>query len=406
MLQYQAMKYVLIVPDGMADWSLPELDGRTPLMAARTPALDALARESLIGTVLTVPQGMYPGSDVANMALLGYDPRQYYTGRGPLEAAAMGIPLDPRDVAFRCSLISTDGETLLDHSGGGISTDEARPLIEWLQTKLGTPQIHFFAGVGYRHVMRWQNGPVEVHCTPPHEIVGQPLRTHYPRGDGEQTLRQLIEDSFELLDTHPINRRRREEGKLPANMAWFWGQGRAPRLEPFSLKWGITGAVIAAVDLIKGLGILAGLEVPQVPGATGYVDTNYHAKGEYTLRMLQKHNFAYTHIEAPDEAGHHGDIEAKIWAIEQIDRHIIEQVVEGLRTQNQPFRLMMVPDHFTPIAKRTHAEGAVPFLLYDSQQPHPNRLPYDESVLEQPGIPFIEEGYRLIEWLLVKEGGA
>jgi len=391
------MKYVLIVPDGMADWSLPELDGRTPLMVARTPYLDALARESRLGAVLTVPPGMYPGSDVANMALLGYDPRRYYTGRAPLEAAAMGVPLETRDVAFRCSLISTDGEMLLDYSGGAISTEEARPLIELLEQKLSTPRIHFFAGVGYRHLMRWSDGPVEVQCTPPHEIVGQPIRLHYPRGEGEATLRQLMEDSFELLDRHPINRRRRDEGKLPANMVWFWGQGRTPRLEPFSLKWGITGAVVAAVDLVKGLGVLAGLEVPYVPGATGYVDTDYRAKGEYTLRMLEKHDFVYTHIEAPDEAGHHGDIEAKIWAIEQIDRHIIGQVVEGLRARGEPFRLMVVPDHFTPIAKRTHAEGAVPFLLYDSEHPHPNRLPYDESILTEPGIPFVEEGYRLIE---------
>lgn len=394
------MKFVLIVPDGMADWGLPELEGRTPLMVARTPYLDALARESLIGAVQTVPPGMYPGSDVANMALLGYDPRLHYTGRGPLEAAAMGVPLDPRDVAFRCSLISTDGEILLDYSGGGIPTDEARQLIALLEEKLSTPRIHFFAGVGYRHVMRWSDGPTELVCTPPHEIVGQPLRAHFPRGDGEQTLRQLMEDSFELLDAHPINRRRREEGKLPANMVWFWGQGRAPHLEPFSLKWGITGAVVAAVDLVKGLGVLAGLETPIVPGATGYVDTDYRAKGEYTLRMLQKHDFVYTHIEAPDEAGHHGDIEAKIWAIEQIDRHIIGQVVDGLRAQNQPFRLMVVPDHFTPIAKRTHAEGPVPFLLYDSQNPRTNCLPYDESVLDTPGIPFVEEGHRLIEWLI------
>ncbi|MEN3000853.1 MAG: cofactor-independent phosphoglycerate mutase [Armatimonadota bacterium] len=394
------MKFVLIVPDGMADWGLPELEGRTPLMAANTPYLDALARESLIGAVQTVPPGMYPGSDVANMALLGYDPRLHYTGRGPLEAAAMGVPLDPRDVAFRCSLISTDGEILLDHSGGGIPTDEARQLIMLLEEKLSTPRIHFFAGVGYRHVMRWSDGPTELVCTPPHEIVGQPLRAHLPRGDGEQTLRQLTEDSFELLDSHPINQRRRDEGKLPANMVWFWGQGRAPHLEPFSLKWGITGAVVAAVDLVKGLGVLAGLETPTVPGATGYVDTDYRAKGEYTLRMLQKHDFVYTHIEAPDEAGHHGDIEAKIWAIEQIDRHIIGQVVDGLRAQNQPFRLMVVPDHFTPIAKRTHAEGPVPFLLYDSQNPRTNRLPYDESVLDTPGIPLVEEGHRLIEWLI------
>ncbi|CUU38743.1 MAG: cofactor-independent phosphoglycerate mutase [Fimbriimonadales bacterium] len=394
------MKWVMIVPDGMADWALPELDGQTPLMKARTPAMDRLAREAILGKVLTVPEGMYPGSDVANMALLGYDPRQHYTGRGPIEAAAMGVELEPTDVAFRCSLISTDGERLLDYSGGNISTEEAHTLIQLLQEKLGTSKITFFPGVGYRHVMRWRGGPVEAVCVPPHEIVGSYLRDYYPQGDGEQTLIQLMEDSYEILSAHPINRRREDEGKLPANMIWLWGQGRAPKLEPFSLKWGKTGAVIAAVDVIRGLGRLAGLETPTVPGATGYIDTNYAGKGEYALRMLEKHDFVYVHIEAPDEAGHHGDVEAKIWAIEQIDKHIVAQIAEGLFARKEPFRMLIVPDHFTPVAKRTHAEGFVPFLLYDSRQPHPSRFLYDELILEEPNLPTIEEGYRLIETLL------
>jgi len=394
------MKWVMIVPDGMADWALPELDGQTPLMKARTPAMDRLAREAILGKVLTVPEGMYPGSDVANMALLGYDPRQHYTGRGPIEAAAMGVELEPTDVAFRCSLISTDGERLLDYSGGNISTEEAHTLIQLLQEKLGTSKITFFPGVGYRHVMRWRGGPVEAVCVPPHEIVGSYLRDYYPQGDGEQTLIQLMEDSYEILSAHPINRRREDEGKLPANMIWLWGHGRVPKLEPFSLKWGKTGAVIAAVDVIRGLGRLAGLETPTVPGATGYIDTNYAGKGEYALRMLEKHDFVYVHIEAPDEAGHHGDVEAKIWAIEQIDKHIVAQIAEGLFARKEPFRMLIVPDHFTPVAKRTHAEGFVPFLLYDSRQPHPSRFLYDESILEEPNLPTIEEGYRLIETLL------
>lgn len=394
------MKWVMIVPDGMADWALPELDGQTPLMKARTPAMDRLARESILGKVLTVPEGMYPGSDVANMALLGYDPRQHYTGRGPIEAAAMGVEMEPTDVAFRCSLISTDGERLLDYSGGNISTEEARTLIQLLQEKLGTSKIAFFPGVGYRHVMRWRHGPVEVACVPPHEIVGSYLRDYYPHGDGEQTLIQLMEDSYEILSAHSINRRREDEGKLPANMIWLWGQGRAPKLKPFALKWGKTGAVIAAVDVIRGLGRLAGLETPTVPGATGYIDTNYAGKGEYALRMLEKHDFVYVHIEAPDEAGHHGDVEAKIWAIEQIDQHIVAQIAEGLFAHKEPFRMLILPDHFTPVAKRTHAEGFVPFLLYDSRQPHPSRFLYDETILEEPNLPTIEEGYRLIATLL------
>jgi len=337
------------------------------------------------------------------MALMGYEPRSHYTGRGPLEAAAIGVPMESHDTAFRCSLVSTDSEHLLDYSAGEIPTGDARVLIELIESKLSTPVIHFFPGVGYRHVMRWSRGPVDTLCMPPHEMVGKPLRNHYPQGDGEETLRRLIQDSYEILDPHPINRRRVEEGLPPANLIWFWGQGRPPQLPPFSLRWGLTGGVVAAVDLIKGLGILSGLEVPDIPGATGYVDTDYGAKGRYALRMLAKHDFVYVHIEAPDEAGHRGDYEAKIWAIEQIDRHIVSTLVEGLRARNENFRMMIVPDHATPVQVRTHTPGSVPFLLYDSTSPRRNDLPYDESILEEPGLSFIEEGHRLIETLFKGE---
>lgn len=394
------MKYVMIVPDGMADQPLAELNGRTPVMAARTPSMDALAREGMVGKVLTVPDGMYPGSDAANMALLGYDPHTHYSGRGPLEAAAIGVPMQPRDVAFRCSLVTTDGKRLLDYSAGGILTEQARTLIGVLEEKLSTPAIHFFPGVGYRHVMRWSGKGLDAVCMPPHEMTGELLDTHYPKGDGEDILRRLIQDSYEILDPHPINRRRVEEGLAPANMIWLWGQGRSPQLQPFSLRWGLTGGVVAAVDLIKGLGILAGLEVPYVPGATGYVETDYQAKGDYALRLLAKHDFVYVHIEAPDEAGHQGDWEAKIWAIEQIDRHIVSTLINGLREQSTGFRLIIVPDHATPVSVRTHTPGPVPFLLYDSTAPCRNDLPYDESILEEPGAPLIAEGYRLIEILI------
>lgn len=394
------MKYVMIVPDGMADQPLAELNGRTPVMAAHTPSMDALAHAGKTGKVLTVPEGMYPGSDAANMALLGYDPHTHYSGRGPLEAAAIGVPMQPRDVAFRCSLVTTDGKRLLDYSAGGILTEQARTLIGVLEEKLSTPAIHFFPGVGYRHVMRWSGKGLDAVCMPPHEMTGELLDTHYPKGDGEDILRRLIQDSYEILDPHPINRRRVEEGLAPANMIWLWGQGRSPQLQPFSLRWGLTGGVVAAVDLIKGLGILAGLEVPYVPGATGYVETDYQAKGDYALRLLAKHDFVYVHIEAPDEAGHQGDWEAKIWAIEQIDRHIVSTLINGLREQSTGFRLIIVPDHATPVSVRTHTPGPVPFLLYDSTAPCRNDLPYDESILEEPGAPLIAEGYRLIEILI------
>lgn len=397
------MKYVMVVPDGMSDTPVDALGGRTPLMAARTPTMEMLSQSGEVGRVLTVPEGMYPGSDVANMALMGYDPQGNYSGRGPLEAAAMGVPMEPRDVAFRCSLVSTDGERMADYSAGGISTKDAQALIALIEEKLSSASIHFFPGVGYRHVMRWSGGPVETRCMPPHEMMNEPLRAHYPQGEGEERLRRLIEDSYELLDPHPINRQRRDEGKPPANMTWYWGQGRVPPLKPFAMRWGLTGAVVAAVDLIKGLGKIIGLETPDVPGATGYVNTDYRSKGQTTLQLLEKHDFVYTHIEAPDEAGHHGDLEAKIYAIEQIDQHILAPVVEGLRARREPFRLMVVPDHATPLASRTHASGPVPYLCYDSRQSRRNDLPYDESILSEPGCPFVEEGFRLIGRLLEKE---
>lgn len=393
------MKYVLLVPDGFADDPIREWNGKTPKMRANTPHLDALAQRARIGAVWTVPPEMYPGSDVANLAILGYDPRQYYTGRGPLEALAMGIPLEEGDVAFRCSLVSTDGERLLDHSAGNIPNDESHPLIRLVDEKLGTRYWRFFPGVGYRHVMVWHQGPIDLRCTPPHDIVGEPWAKYLPVGEGEEKLHRLIEDSLNLLDDHPINRRRRDEGKPPANMIWPWGQGIAPSLPPFALKYGITGAVVAEVDLVKGIGRAAGLEVPTVPGATGYLHTDYRAIGVWALRMLERHDFVFIHVEAPDEAGHQGDPEAKAWALEQIDEHIVAQLGEGLREHD--YRLLVLPDHATPVALRTHRAGAVPFMLYDSRQDlsRGERLTFDESAVEEAKLR-VDEGWRLIGMLL------
>lgn len=393
------MKYVLLVPDGFADDPLPEWNGKTPKMRANTPHLDKLAKRALIGVVWTVPPDMYPGSDVANMAILGYDPRRYYTGRGPLEALAMGISLDEGDVAFRCSLISTDGERILDHSAGNISNEEAHPLIRLVDEKLGTRYWRFFPGVGYRHVMVWHDGPVDIRCTPPHDVVGEEWAKHLPVGEGEERLRRLIEDSLNLLDDHPINRRRRDEGKLPANMIWLWGQGLAPKLPAFAVTHGVTGAVVAEVDLVKGIGRAAAMEVPTVPGATGYLHTDYRAIGNYALRMLERHDFVFVHVEAPDEAGHQGDPEAKAWALEQIDEHIVAQLVDGLREHD--WRLMVLPDHATPVTIRTHRSGPVPFMLCDSREDlsHGSTLTFDESAVEDAKLR-IDEGWRLISLLL------
>ena len=396
------MKYILLVPDGAADDPLPELDGRTPLEAARTPNLDRLANKGRVGSVLTVPEGMYPGSDVANLALMGYDPAVYYTGRGPIEAAALDVPLDKHDVAMRCSLVSTDGTTLLDYSSGHVSTEEARVLIALAQEKFGSRRFTFFPGVQYRHILRWTDGKLDLKTTPPHDIQGKPLTPYLPTGDGEDALRRMIFDSLELFDDHPVNRRRRDEGKAAANTLWPWGQGRATVLPSFFKERGLTGAVITAVDLVRGLGKCAGMRVIDVPGATGYIDTNYRGKAEYGLQALDNGaDFLYLHIESPDESGHEGNIDHKVRSIEDIDRLTLGPLLDGLRERKMPFRLMVVPDHATPIALRTHRSGPVPFLLYDSENPrkNPPTLPYDERALEETRL-IVEEGNRLIDLLL------
>lgn len=391
------MKYILLVPDGAADEPLAELDGKTPLEVARTPCLDHLAVTGRVGSVQVTPLDMYPGSDAANMALLGYDPRRYYTGRGPIEAAAMKIPMDAKDVAFRCSLVSTDGERLLDHSSGHISNEDAMPIIELANKKLSTSYLRLFPGVAYRHIMRWTDGPVEVRTVPPHESINKLLSEIYPVGDQENRLREFIGDSINLLDELPYNKRRREEGKMPANMLWPWSPGRTPQLESFAKKRGMTGAVISAVDVVRGLGELTGLEVIHVPGANGYFDTNYSGKATAALAALDRHDFVWVHLEAPDEAGHLGNLDEKIKAIENFDKLIVGAIVEGMRSKDD-FRLLCSPDHKTPIATRGHSIGPVPYLLFDSRKAlrGGGHLPYDERALYEVKT-VIEDGYRLIE---------
>ncbi len=392
------MKYIMLVPDGMADLPMAELDGQTPMQAARTPNFDALAEMSLVGSVLTVPPGMYPGSDVANMDLLGYDPRRYYTGRGPIEALAMGVPMDTGDVAFRCSLVSSDGTVLWDNSAGHITTEEARPLIELVEQKLGTDKRRFFPGVQYRHIMAEKDGSIDLQTIPPHDFVGQPLAGHWPEGAGAERLRQIMYDSLEILDGHPINVKRREEGKEPGNMIWLWGQGYAPSLPNFLQTYGKVGGVISAVDVVRGLGRATGLKIIDVPGATGYIDTDYTAKANYALAALDVLDFIYIHVEAPDESGHEGNLDHKLQAIEDIDRKLLATLREGMAKRG-PYRLVIVPDHKTPISLRTHEEGPVPFLLYDSEKPHTaSHFPFDERAVSEAKTQ-IDDGTRLIRLL-------
>jgi 2,3-bisphosphoglycerate-independent phosphoglycerate mutase len=389
-------RYLIIVPDGAADLPQEALGGRTPLEVAKTPHLDALAQTGEVGLAQTILPELEPGSDVAMLSILGYDPRQYYSGRAPLEAASMGVDLAKDDAAFRCNLISSDGEKLLSYNGGGVSTEEARELIELINRRLGTSRRKFYPGLAYRHLMVWSGVPVDMKTTPPHDIQGQPIASHLPQGDFEEALQGLMFDSLEILDHHPINRRRREAGKLPANMIWLWGQGRAPQLPLFSTRWGVQGAMIAAVDLTRGIAKYAGLSAPTVPGATGEVVTDFAAKAAAAAEALETRDFVLVHIESPDEAGHQGEVEKKIWAIEQVDEKIVGPLGDLIKRAEG--RLLILPDHRTPIALRTHSREPVPFILWPGEK---HAAAYSEAEAEATGLR-VEEGFRLIERLFAE----
>lgn len=392
------MKYILIVPDGMADDPIAELDGRTPLMVARTPHLDALARAGVVGRVQTIPPGMAPGSDVAALSIMGYDPARYYTGRAPLEAAAQGIELGAHDVAWRCNLITTDGERLLDYSAGEISSEEGAALIAIIHEKLGSSRRRFYPGVSYRNLLVWQDGSVDVGARPPHDIMGQPIIPNLPQGDDEETLRQLMWDSYAILSEQEINRRRCDAGKNPANMIWLWGQGYAPRLPAFSIEHGVSGTVISAVDLLRGIARLAGLRAPVVPGATGRLDTNWAGKAAAARAALAETDFLFVHVEAPDECGHQGDLEGKIRAIELTDREIIGPVWEAAQQYDRA-RILVLPDHYTPLALRTHVGKAVPFTLAGAGIRPDGADRLDEQIGEESSL-LVAEGWTLIQRLL------
>lgn len=377
------MKHLLIIFDGMADEPLAELDGKTPMQVAKKPNMDEIARLGKIGSAVTTPSGMTPGSDVTNMGILGFDPKLYYTGRGAIEAASLEIPVETSDAVFRTNLVATDGEKMIDSSGGHISTDEAQQLIQSIDEKLSTNAIKFYPGVSYRHIMVWRGGSADVHCTAPYKIHGESVMEHLPEGDGDQKLRQMILDSFEILDNHPVNRRRKDEGHLPANMIWFWGESRPPAIPSFVKQFGITGAVVAAVDLIKGLGRMVGLKLIDVPGATGYVDTNYLGKGQYAVEALKKYEFVWVHAEAPDEAGHESSIDKKIEAIQQCDEKILGTILNGLKKSGEDARILLMPDHPTPIATGSHSAQPVPFIIFDSTKPESNNLPFDERAVHE-----------------------
>ncbi|MEW6116605.1 MAG: cofactor-independent phosphoglycerate mutase [Nitrospirota bacterium] len=402
------MKYVVIIGDGMADRPLAELGGLTLLQKASTPFMDRLAREGTIGSVRTVPKGFHPGSDVANLSILGYDPGLYYTGRAPLEAASIGVTLDADDVAYRCNFVTLrddEGKTVMDdYSSGHITTGEARALIETVKAELGNEKIRFYPGVSYRHLMVWKGGTDDVECTPPHDILEREIEAYLPRGEGEAVLRELMHRSVGVLKDHPVNKERVRNGKKPATSIWLWGQGKRPQLPTYREKYNITGALISAVDLTKGLGTYAGFKVLNVPGATGWLDTNYDGKVDYALKALDEVDFVYVHIEAPDEAGHSGDYKNKLKAIEDFDARVVGPLMKGLHMRFKEFRVLLMPDHPTPIAIRTHTDEPVPFVIYDSRAGKNNEgVTYDETITTRKDIMVVEEGYRLMDYF-IREG--
>lgn len=396
------MKYVVLLGDGMSDEKMEQLGGKTPLQYAKTPNMDFMAKRGRIGLARTVPHGLPPGSDVANLSVFGYDPRICYTGRSPLEAASMGIELAPDDVAFRINLVNLAprATTLLmrDYSAGHISTDEGRELVLALQKELGSEEFQFYPGISYRHLLVWKGGNEKITATPPHDITGQSILDYLPQGEGAEKLINLMNSSQLVFHNHPQYKKRLEAGKVPANSAWFWGQGKAPLMETYADKFGLSGAVISAVDLVRGIGVYAGLEIVKVEGATGYIDTNYRGKAEAALAALEKSDYVYIHVEAPDEASHSGNLEHKLKAIEDFDREVVGTVMEGVRKFGD-YRILCTPDHPTPVARMTHTSDPVPFILYAGEQSEKSGVAgYDEDSARDSGL-FVEEGFRLMEMM-------
>lgn len=401
------MKYIVVLSDGMAGRPLDELNGRTTLEAAKTPEMDRLAKMSEVGLTSMVPEGMAPGSDTANLAVMGYDPKIYYTGRSPLEALSIGVDMKDTDVSFRCNIVTLSEEdcayedrTIIDHSSDEISTEDAAILLEALKKGLKREGYTFYAGTSYRHLLIWNKGKV-VELTPPHDILTKRIGDYLPK---DPVLREMMEKSYEILENHPINVKRREKGLHPANSAWFWGAGKKPALDSFEEKTGKKGVMISAVDLLKGIAVGAGMDRIIVEGANGGLNTNYIGKAKEAVRALayDGYDFAYIHIEAPDEMGHQGSIEDKIKAIENIDEKVLRTVIRGMEEAGEEYRLLLLPDHPTPIEVRTHTGEPVPYLLYDSVDEKNGPEVYNEKTAAQTGNKW-PDGYKLMGHLLQEE---
>ncbi len=400
------MKFVVILGDGMADYPMQELNNKTPLQYANKPNIDMLAKKGLVGLVKTVPDGIPPGSDAANLSVMGYNPKVFYTGRSPLEAVSMGIELLPTDVALRCNLvylseteINYEDKTMIDYSSDEISTDEAKELVEAVNLSLKTSDITFYPGISYRHCMVWSHGKTGLGCTPPHDILEKKITAYLPQEESGMLL-ELMKKSYDILKDHPVNQKRRARGLRPANSIWLWGEGRKPALSSFREKYNITGTMISAVDLLKGIGLCAGLESVDVEGATGNIHTNFVGKANAALAELDNgKDFVYVHVEAPDECGHRYEIENKVKAIEFLDQKVVAPILEGLK-KHKDYRIMVLPDHPTPLSLRTHTSDPVPFIIYDSTAEVTSQAKaYDEVEAKKTDI-YVEEGYKLMDWFI------
>lgn len=403
------MKYVVVLYDGMADYPVPALGGKTPMMVAKKPNFDRMAKHGTVGLVRTVAPGLTPGSDVANLSVMGYDPRLYYTGRSPLEAVSMGIKMSDTDVALRCNLVTLSDEedysekTMVDYCAGDISSEEAAEIIKTVEEKLGNDIFAFYSGVSYRHCLVWHGGKTEIgKLTPPHDISGRKIGGYLNKNPDAAGLLELMEKSCEILKDHPVNLKRISEGKRPANAIWLWGQGSRPSLPAFEKLYGVKGSVISAVDLLKGIGICAGMNTPSVEGATGYIDTNFEGKAQKAVEELENgSDFVYIHIEAPDECGHRNEPENKVKSIELIDSRVLPIVLEALEKYDD-YKVMILPDHPTPIVTGTHASDPVPFMIYHKKDEKDSGVDsINEETASKTGI-FIEEGPTLMGRFLSK----
>ena len=397
------MKYIVVLGDGMADEPIAELSGKTPLAYAKTPTLDELSKKSELGLAHTIPEGMKPGSDTANLAVLGYDPKKYYSGRSPLEALSIGVPMKDTDIALRCNIVTISDEEpvfeekrIIDHSSSEISTEDAAVLLNAVRAELENETYKFYVGTSYRHCLIWDKGQV-VELTQPHDVLTQVIGQYLPE---DEHLRVMMKKSYEILKDHPINIERKKQGLNPANCCWFWGAGTKPLLSSFEEKNHKRGVMISAVDLLKGIAIGAGMQVIIVDGANGGLHTNYEGKADAAVHALLKdgYDFAYIHVEAPDEMGHQGSVERKVQSIEYLDERVIKRVMEQMDASGEPYRMLIMPDHPTPIHIRTHTADPVPYLLYDSERPLAKDWNYNEAEARESGN-YMAEGYKLIDHL-------